>query len=72
MTPERREQVMRLHRQVPVIDCHNDSIQAILRGDTRFNPLRHRPPMPRRLWEQGHSPATGTSPGRSRPVRAVR
>ncbi len=55
MTPERREQVMRLHRQVPVIDCHNDSIQAILRGDTRFNPLRHRPPMPRRLWEKGQS-----------------
>ncbi len=55
MTPERREQVMRLHRQVPVIDCHNDSIQAILRGDTRFNPLRHRPPMPRRLWKQGQS-----------------
>ena len=46
---------MRLHRQVPVIDCHNDSIQAILRGDTRFNPLRHRPPMPRRLWEKGRS-----------------
>ena len=55
MTPERREQVMQLHRQVPVIDCHNDSIQATLRGDTRFNPLRHRPPTPRRLWQKAES-----------------
>ncbi|MDR7418012.1 MAG: dipeptidase [Armatimonadota bacterium] len=55
MTPERREHVMRLHRQVPVIDCHNDSLQAVLMGDTRYNPLRHRPPRPRRLWQRGLS-----------------
>jgi membrane dipeptidase len=55
LTPERRERVMALHRRVPVIDCHNDSIQAILQGDTRYNPLGHRPPTPRRLWERGRS-----------------
>ncbi len=55
MTPERREQVMRLHRSLPVIDCHNDSLQAVLTGDTRYNALRHRPPKPRRLWQRGQS-----------------
>ena len=55
MTPEQRERVMELHRRVPVIDCHNDSIQAILHGDVRFNMLNHRPPRPRRLWEKGES-----------------
>jgi membrane dipeptidase len=44
---------MQLHRQVPVIDCHNDSLQAVLQGDPRFNPLRHRPPKPRRLCKKG-------------------
>ena len=55
MTPERREHVMRLNRQVPVIDCHNDSLQAVLQGDTRYNVLRHRPARPRRLWQKGES-----------------
>ena len=52
MKAQRREHVMRLHREVPVIDCHNDSLFAPLFGDARFNMLRHRPPMPRRLWEK--------------------
>ena len=55
MTPEQREHVMRLHKQMPVIDCHNDSLQAVLSGDTKYNMLRHRPPRPRRLWQQGES-----------------
>lgn len=55
MTPERRDHVMRLHKQAPVIDCHNDSLQAVLQGDTRYNPLRHRPARPRRLWQKGQS-----------------
>lgn len=55
MTPERHEHVMRLHRHAPVIDCHNDSLQAVLLGDTRYNILRHRPAMPRRLWQKGQS-----------------
>ncbi|MBM3800980.1 MAG: membrane dipeptidase [Acidimicrobiia bacterium] len=46
---------MQLHRQVPVIDCHNDSLQAVLQGDPRYNPLRHRPAKPRRLWQRGES-----------------
>lgn len=46
---------MRLHRQVPVIDCHNDSLYGVLEGDTKYNPLRHRPPRQRRLWERGES-----------------
>lgn len=52
MKAQRREHVTRLHREVPVIDCHNDSLFAPLFGDARFNMLRHRPPMPRRLWEK--------------------
>ena len=52
MKAQRREHVMRLHREVPVIDCHNNSLFAPLFGDARFNMLRHRPPMPRRLWEK--------------------
>lgn len=55
VTPERREHVMRLHRQVPVIDCHNDSLYGVLEGDTKYNPLRHRPARPRRLWRRGES-----------------
>jgi membrane dipeptidase len=55
MTPERREHVDRLHQEVPVIDAHNDSIQATLLGDVRYNPLTHRPARPRRLWEHGRS-----------------
>lgn len=55
LTPERLEHVMQLHRQVPVIDCHNDSLQAVLQGDPRFNSFRHRPPLPRRLWQKGES-----------------
>ncbi|MGQ0571909.1 MAG: dipeptidase [Armatimonadota bacterium] len=55
VTPERLEHVMRLHRQAPVIDCHNDSLQAVLKGDTRYNVLRHRPASPRRLWQKGDS-----------------
>jgi len=55
VTPERREHVMRLHRQVPVIDCHNDSLQAVLQGDIRYNALRHRPARPRRLSQKGES-----------------
>jgi membrane dipeptidase len=55
LTPERLEHVMRLHRQVPVIDCHNDSLQAVLQGDPRYNPLTHRPAKPRRLWQKGES-----------------
>jgi len=46
---------MRLHQQVPVIDCHNDSLQAVLQGDIRYNALRHRPARPRRLWQKGES-----------------
>ena len=46
---------MRLHRQVPVIDCHNDSLYGVIQGDTRYNPLRHRPPRPRRLWQKSES-----------------
>ena len=55
LTPERLERVMRLHRQAPVIDCHNDSVQAVLLGDQQYNPLPHRPAMPRRLWQKGKS-----------------
>ncbi|UCC72110.1 MAG: dipeptidase [Gemmatimonadota bacterium] len=55
MTPERRAHVEGLHQQVPVIDCHNDSLQAVLFGDVRYNPLRHRPAVPRRLWQEGNS-----------------
>jgi len=55
LSPERLEHVMQLHRQVPVIDCHNDSLQAVLQGDPRYNPLRHRPAKPRRLWQRGES-----------------
>ena len=55
MTPERREHVMRLHRQVPVIDCHNDSLQAVLQGDLRYNAFRYRPARPRRLSQKGES-----------------
>lgn len=55
MTQERRDRVTALHRKVPVIDCHNDSVQATLRGDTRFNMLTHRPPTPRRLWQRAES-----------------
>jgi len=46
---------MQLHRQAPVIDCHNDSLQAVLQGDPRYNPLKHRPAKPRRLWQKGES-----------------
>lgn len=55
MTPERLEHVRRLHREVPVIDAHNDSLQAVLAGDVRYNPLPFRPARPRRLWERGRS-----------------
>lgn len=55
MTPERRAHVERLHREVPVFDAHNDSLQATLVGDTRYNPLPHRPARPRRLWQRGAS-----------------
>jgi membrane dipeptidase len=55
MTPERRAHVERLHREVPVFDAHNDSLQATLHGDVRYNPLLHRPAQPRRLWERGRS-----------------
>ncbi len=55
MIPDRQEHVMRLHRQAPVIDCHNDSLIAVLNGDAHYNPLKHRPPRPRRLWEHGAS-----------------
>ncbi len=57
MTPEQQERALRLHRAAPVIDCHNDSIQATLTGDSRYNPLRYRPARPRRLRhksEAGH------------------
>jgi membrane dipeptidase len=46
---------MELHKRAPLIDCHNDSLQAVLLGDTRYNVLRHRPAMPRRLWQPGQS-----------------
>ena len=55
MTSERREHVMRLHRQAPVIDCHNDSLQAVMHGDTRYNVLPHRPARLRRMWQKGVS-----------------
>ena len=55
LTPERLAHVMRLHRQAPLIDCHNDSLQATMFGDTRFGTFKHRPPRPRRLWQTGAS-----------------
>jgi len=55
VNPERLEHVQRLHREVPVIDAHNDSLQAVLLGDVRYNPLNFRPARPRRLWERGAS-----------------
>jgi membrane dipeptidase len=55
MNPERLEHVQRLHREVPVIDAHNDSLQAVLAGDVRYNPLSFRPARPRQLWERGSS-----------------
>jgi membrane dipeptidase len=55
MQPDRADHVMRLHRQTPVIDCHNDSLIAVLSGDARYNPLKYRPARPRRLWQQGES-----------------
>lgn len=55
MNPERLDHVQRLHREVPVIDAHNDSLQAVLSGDVRYNPLDFRPARPRRLWERGAS-----------------
>lgn len=55
MKEERREHVLRLHGEVPVIDCHNDSVQAVLFGDTKYSALRHRPAVPRRMWERGRS-----------------
>lgn len=55
MNETRLEHVRRLHRTVPVIDAHNDSLWAVLEGDARFNPLPFRPPRPRRLWERAQS-----------------
>lgn len=55
MTPEREAHVRRLHSEVPVIDAHNDSLQAVFVGDIRYNPLCHRPPRPRRLWQRAAS-----------------
>jgi len=55
LNPERYAHVMWLHRQVPVIDCHNDSLYGVKQGDTRYNPLRHRPPRRRRLWQKSES-----------------
>ena len=55
MNPDRLDHVQRLHREVPVVDAHNDSLQAVLSGDVRYNPLNFRPARPRRLWERGAS-----------------
>ncbi|MBM3458398.1 MAG: membrane dipeptidase [Armatimonadetes bacterium] len=52
---DRLAQARELHRRYPVVDCHNDSIQAALTGDVRYNPLRYRPARPRRLGESGES-----------------
>ncbi len=46
---------MKLHRQAPVIDAHNDSLRATMIGDPRYNPIKDGPPQPRRMWEKGFS-----------------
>jgi membrane dipeptidase len=55
LNTDRLEEARELHRRYPVIDCHNDSIQATITGDVRYNPLRYRPARPRSLRELGES-----------------